>query len=88
MRRLYDSKKPLVPVPSKQSDRSIPIDAKLLDLDVAAMQLTDLYGRGYSAASLRRLCKKEWVDGWHYTRRGTLYKIYLPAVQEWAVKGA
>ncbi|MEP0872910.1 hypothetical protein NDA01_24130 [Trichocoleus desertorum AS-A10] len=73
---------------AKPETRQIPLDAKLYDLKDASILLSEQFGSGYSVRALRRLIESgEWVEGWHYMRRGKFLKIYLPAVQEWQLRG-
>ncbi len=68
--------------------REIPLDTRLYDLKDASILLTNQFGKGYSIQAMRRLIKSgEWVEGWHYRKRGKIFKIYLAAVQEWQLRG-
>jgi hypothetical protein len=68
-------------------DRAIPPDAQLHTIAKASAILTDQFQDGYSPASIRARIKRgrEWRFGWHYTKTGNRYKIYIPAVQDWQV---
>jgi hypothetical protein len=67
----------------KQPGKPIPIDAVLTDLDKASGILGERYGKGYSVSAIRRKCLTVWSFGEHWTRNGSIIKIYLPAVYEW-----
>jgi hypothetical protein len=69
--------------------RQIPNDARLHNLREASQILTEQYQSGYSIGSIRRYIRiGAWNYGWHYTKTGNRYKIYIPAIQEWQVNGA
>jgi hypothetical protein len=65
--------------------RTIPTDAKLHTIAQAAAILTEQFQDGYSQASIRNRIDREWRFGWHYTKTGSRYKIYLEAVRDWQV---
>lgn len=78
----------VTPLRREEGDRRIPTSAKLLDIKDASHKLTEQFGSGYSVSAIRRWVQNgEWIQNWHYTRRGRMIKVYLPAVQEWVVSG-
>jgi hypothetical protein len=74
-----------VAVPIEVDDRTIPPDAQLHTIAQASAILTAQFQDGYSTSSIRLRIKLDWRFGWHYTKTGGRYKIYVKAVQDWQV---
>jgi hypothetical protein len=71
--------------PVDQDERTIPPDAQLHTIAQASAILTEQFQDGYSVSSIRLRIKCDWRFGWHYTKTGGRYKIYVKAVQDWQV---
>lgn len=78
---------PLRPVSRSKPLQEIPLDAKLYSLRNASWLLNEQFDGGFSDQEIRRLIRNgSWQEKWHYVRRGTRIKIYIPAVQEWLLR--
>jgi hypothetical protein len=90
MPRTYNNLKPVTPlkvVKAIEPGETIPIDAKLHDLEEASRLLTEQFSSGFSLKSLRRLVKSDWTEGTHYIYVRNRLKLYLPAIQAWVISG-
>jgi hypothetical protein len=87
MPRTYlTGKQPNAPTPSNDG-RQIPLNAKLYSLRQASTLLNEQFDGGFSIREMRRLINSgEWIEQWHYIRRGRAIKIYLAAIQEWQLR--
>lgn len=86
---LHDSvrRQPVQVTPAVES-RTIPANAELHSVREAAAILTQQYKEGFTESSLRESLKRNTaVFGWHYTKVGKHYKLYLDAIRESVSRG-
>ena len=87
--RKFDPNRHLKPLPPPQIDPSlerISKDTKLYSLVKASEILNEQFDGGFGTTNLKRYINCEWVEGCHYIKVGSSYKIHLEAVKEWAVR--
>ena len=87
MPRTYLKNKQVDPPRPSTEGKQIPLNAKLYSLQQASQLLNEQFDGGFSVREMRRLINSgEWLERWHYVRRGRQIKIYLTAVQEWQLR--